>query len=112
MSAHSWTGRIAPQQRRRSLATDPDSYYGPGGLSARQIMDELQKNRAKEAEAARKSPPRATASEAPGAARVSEAELSKLSSRELREKLVARHVDISDCFERADLLQRARAHLC
>ena len=103
------------------MATDPDSFYGPGGLSARQIMDELQKSRAKEAEAARAAGSRstsqqkaqkATAQSEESVARMSEAELMQLTSKELRQRLQERQVDISDCFERADLVERARSHLC
>ena len=44
---------------RRHLADDSSNYYGPGGLSARQIMDAVQKSRLKEAAAASIAPSQA-----------------------------------------------------
>ena len=95
---------------RRWLATDPDAYFGPGGLSARQIFEKVQQGRAKEATRARQEQASDSAQPA-NAAALSEADLEKASSKELRSMLDGKAVDCSDCFERADLLAKARQHL-
>ena len=99
-------------QRRWLSKEDPDSYYGPGGLSARQIFEKVNESRAKEAAAARIRVARQKKQQTPPPTRLSEQDLANASSKELRQMLVARSVDVSDCFERADLVARARAHLC
>ena len=96
---------------RRHLADDSSNYYGPGGLSARQIMDAVQKSRLKEAAAARQSPPPKPPPKSSISAALTEAEIEKQSSKELRRILVSNAIDVSDCFERSDLVARARTHL-
>ena len=100
-------------QQTRRLTTDPDAFFGPGGLSARQIFDKVQQSRAKEANAAREQQQAEAQQRQKASGRVlkSDADLSAASSKELREALVAHGVDVSDCFERSDLLSRARSHL-
>ena len=101
--------RVAHGLRARHLCDKGDSYYGPGGLSARQIFDKVNESREKEAAGARQKQ-RAT-TQSPPSATLTEKDLQTKSSKELRELLVARHVSVADCFEKADLVARARAHL-
>jgi hypothetical protein len=156
-----------------SSSTDPDAYFGPGGLSARQIFEKVQQARAKEAAPARdqrrreqsvdrakearvrgaastphaydlnseyeevwdaergilkkvkvsksasqdgargapsSSQPRESARPQPPRPALTEEGLAAASSKELRRLLTDRSINVSDCFERADLLARARAH--
>ena len=100
--------------RARFLASGADDYYGPGGLSARQIFDKVQQARARDAADARQSSKASRSrkdAQPPPAAPLSEEALARASSKELRALLLAKSVDVSDCFERADLVARARAHL-
>ena len=85
-------------ERRRPCS----SYYGPGGLSAEQLLEAVRKSRAKE---------QGTDTAAHDPRALSAAELEAMSSKALREALGARSIDCSDCFERSDVLRRARAHL-
>ena len=113
-TAASW--RSALSQRRWLSA---DEYHGPGGLSARELFEKVQQSRAKEegARAAREDGKNASARDGeqrPEQRRLlffSDEELVKASSKDLRAMLLDKSVDVSDCFERADLVARARAHL-
>ena len=141
---------------RRNLAGGPDDYFGPGGLSARQIFEKVQEGRQRDADAAlaereqqrqqlarqqaqqeeqakkrrkrleeqqatleqqaqqrQQSPTSDSTHRSQNAAAPfqSEDELVKVSSKELRQRLLAKEVDVSDCFERSDLVERARLHL-
>ena len=87
-----------------------DSYYGPGGLSARQVFDAVQRAKAHDRDAAAREAAAGSSSDPP-AGRFSASELNAMSSRELREHLMARSVSCADCFEKHELLERARAHL-
>ena len=104
--------RCSSSSSRDGSGEDPDEYRGPGGLTATEIfkkvqesagrdkaysesiMDDLQREfhaaeETKEREEMRNSP-------------------DNMSVRELREALDAHSVDHSDCFEKSDLIQRAR----
>ena len=113
------------QPKLRSLCT-ADSFYGPGGLSARQIMSKLHEVHARDAgltkEEAREvgrvtADARAAASSARPAGSPSadgtipRAELEAMSVTKLVSLLVARGVDFSDCAERQMLIDRALLHL-
>ena len=126
--------------------SDADSYYGPGGLSARQLFDQVQRSRLKEASGARqqgqhkheqqarrqpeqtktqeyeevwdhergiltKRPKKAAKQQPRAQTRLTDQQISSASSKELRQLLTAKSIDVSDCFERSELVERARAHL-
>ena len=84
----------------RFRTSSADSYFGPGGLSARQIFEKVNESRAKEAA-------HAAASDK---SNDDEEEIQSASSKTLRDSLIARNVDVSDCFERSCLVTRARMH--
>jgi hypothetical protein len=104
-------------------------YYGPGGLSAEELLSAVRSSRAKDEQQQQQKrsphPPRSTGQQQPpqqptqaagGAASAStpndapfSAEgISGMSSKVLRQALVQRGVDCSGCFEREDLLRLAR----
>mmetsp|Transcript_37039 Transcript_37039/g.80628 ORF Transcript_37039/g.80628 Transcript_37039/m.80628 type:complete len:141 (-) Transcript_37039:201-623(-) len=91
---------------------DPDEYRGPGGLTATEIFKKVQEsagkdkeysesildNLHKEFDAAEEARKRNEIRKSP----------SNMSVKELREVLDTHSVDHSDCFEKSDLIQRAR----
>ena len=99
-----------------------ENYFGPGGLSAREIFQKVQESRQREAVYARQEMAKkeaeigekersAAKDGGSSSVRLSEQELNAASSKQLRDLLVAQHVNVSDCFERSDLLARAQLHL-
>ena len=104
-----------------------DSYFGPGGLSARQIFEKVRESRHKEAAYARQQQHQQQSTKRPSSreqeqeqqeqqeqsvpSSMTQEELSAATSKQLRAALIARDVDVTDCFERSDLVARARLHL-
>ena len=96
---------------RRHLADDSSNYYGPGGLSARQIMDAVQSHDAERSCCCTAiTSTKATHRNHPFP-RLSPKPKLKTVLKELRRILVSNAIDVSDCFERSDLVARARTHL-
>lgn len=76
---------------------DPDKFKGPGGLTAREIMEKIKHSKARDGMAT----PHA----------LTQAEIDGLSSKDLRNLLADRGLAVHDCFERADLIARAKSLL-
>ena len=109
----------------RTLCSAADSYRGPGGLSARDIMSKIHEAKARDAgvrqeHAAeigrRAAEQRAAASKQDAAQRESATpvnleRLQAMSTSELVQLLVQRGIQFSDCYEHVDLLARARTTL-
>ena len=108
-------GPPLPQLRYFSVGgsrEDPDEYRGPGGLTATEIFKKVQESAGKDKEysesildslhkeldAAEEARKRNEIRKSP----------SNMSVKELREILDTHSVDHSDCFEKSDLIQRAR----
>ena len=98
-------------RRVHNQGSGADDYYGPGGLSARQIFEKVQESRKKEAEAQQALNNRKTATEAIAQQGITEEMIATQSSKQLRDLLMAKQVDLTGCFERDDLVSKARIHL-
>lgn len=115
-------GRALTRTARRFLCT-ADSYRGPGGLSAREIMAKMHEVGARDAglsaekakDVGRAAAERLATAGKPKASKAEAAiprsELEALSAQELVALLVARGIEFGDCTQQAQLLERAILHL-
>ena len=116
-------GQCLSSAWRRFLCAD--SYHGPGGLSARQIMAKIQEAKARDSgmrrdeahDAGMAAADRAASVQASRAAAtrhanaIPRAKLQMMRTPELVQLLVARGIDFGDCYEHSQLLERASVRL-
>ena len=107
-----------------SNGDDPDSFKGPGGLSARQIFEAVQHSVEKDTyqygdeygESINPSPPhnqyqRKETQQDAFVKKPVGIEPETMNVKELRELLTKHSIDYSDCFEKNDLVERVKLHI-
>jgi hypothetical protein len=93
---------VRPAHNIRCLCSSSGEYFGPGGLSARQIFEKVQEGRVKDAQ-------RSTNTQE--TQHTNMLELDGLSSKQLRDLLVKHGISVEGIFERDEMLRCARDHL-